>query len=150
MKIILIIYTVGLSLVIGGCSIYEAAHAPEPVEYKQLKVGVPRDQVISLLGYPKMTEQKENLKTDSFEFVDGYNAASKSRIILYLAGDLFTAGLAEVIFWPLEANALDGKQCRGSVTYSSNEKVIGYDIKDKEGQRLWFSPLPPPPKNKPN
>jgi hypothetical protein len=149
MKIKLIISVTSLSLFIGGCSIYEAVHAPEPVEYKQLKVGFPRDQVIALLGYPKMTEQKENLKTDSFEFVDGYNAASKSRIILYLAGDFFTAGLAEIIFWPMEANALDGKQCRGIVTYGDNEQVMGYDIKDKEGKRLWFSPLPPPPKKQP-
>jgi hypothetical protein len=136
------ILTTTLGLLIGGCSIYEAAHAPEPVEYKLLKVGMPRDKVISLLGYPKMTEQRENRKTDSFEFVDGYNTASKSRIILYLAGDIFTAGLAEIIFWPLEANALDGQQCRGAVTYSPDEQVIAYDIKDKEEKRLWFSPLP--------
>jgi hypothetical protein len=42
----------------------------------------------------------------------------------------------------LEANALDGQQCRGAVTYSPDEQVIAYDIKDKEEKRLWFSPLP--------
>lgn len=103
---------VNLTFPLEGCSIYQATHAPAPVEYKQVIVGSTRTETIARLGYPKMTDQKNNLKTDSFDFLDGYNTASKARIILYLAGDIFTIGLAELIFWPIEANVFDGKQCR--------------------------------------
>ena len=99
--------------VLGGCSVYQAVYAPTPIEYKQVKLGATRTEARSYLGFPKMTDQKNNQKTDSFEFIDGYNAASKVRIVLYLAGDIFTVGLSELIFWPIEAYDFDGKQCRG-------------------------------------
>jgi hypothetical protein len=127
--------------VLGGCSVYQAVHAPTPIEYKQVKLGATRTETLSYLGFPKMTDQKDNQKTDSFEFIDGYNAASKVRVILYLAGDIFTVGLSELIFWPIEAYGFDGKQCRGTITYNANDQVIGYDIMGNKGEHLWFSPL---------
>jgi hypothetical protein len=135
---------IGGATLLGGCSIYQATHAPTPVEYKQVKVGLTRTETISHLGYPKMTDQKDTLKIDSFEFLDGYNSASKARIILYLAGDIFTIGLAELIFWPIEANVFDGKQCRGTVTYDINDKVLGYELYDNDSEHLWFSPVTDP------
>lgn len=125
-----------------GCSIYEAAHAPTPVDYQQIKVGSTRDEAIKILGFPKITQQKGQNSVDLFEFTDGNSSASKSRIILYLAGDVFTAGLAELIFWPMESNLLDGKQCRGEVTYGANNRILGYEFKDLKGIPLWYSPTP--------
>lgn len=131
--IILLVCTV----VFCSCSIYEAVHAPEPVEYKKMHVGMGRTETIELLGYPKMTDVKNDQKIDTFEFVDGYNPVSKGRIILYLAGDIFTVGLAEIIFWPLESNAFEGKQCKGTVNYDIAEKVSNFNIVDKKGLPLW-------------
>jgi hypothetical protein len=67
-----------LFLLLNSCSIYEAVHAPSPVEYKQIQIGGQRDQAISLLGFPKLTKQKAEHEVDTFEFIDGYNTASKS------------------------------------------------------------------------
>lgn len=128
-------------IILNGCSIYEAAHAPAPVEYKNVNIGLPRDEVIKTLGFPKMTKKNSEGEQDTFEFIDGNSSASKSRILLYLAGDVFTAGLAELIFWPMESNLLDGEQCLGSVNYDRFNKVSGYDIKNKKGATLWFSPV---------
>ncbi|MEQ1636851.1 MAG: hypothetical protein ABL903_09160 [Methylococcales bacterium] len=124
---------------LSGCSIYQAAHAPDPVEYKEVKLGNTRTETIARLGYPKMTDQKNNQKIDTFEFQDGYHAASKARMLLYLAGDVITVGLAEFIFWPLEENVFDGQQCKGTVTYDATESVIGYDFKDNAGEPLMSS-----------
>lgn len=124
---------------INSCSIYEAAHAPATVDYKKIQIGTTRNEVISVLGMPKLTENKDNKRVDTFEFRDGLHGASKSRIILYLAGDIFTAGLAELIFWPLESNAFDGTQCRGTLIYNEKDRVVGYDILDSKGNPLWIS-----------
>ncbi len=133
-----IIATIGCcGALLSGCSIYQAAHAPAPVEYKKVHVGSTRNETISILGFPKMTNNNGNQKVDTFEFFDGFHQASKARIILYLAGDIFTAGLAELIFWPLEENAFDGKQCRGTVSYGTDEHVINYDITDSKSVPLW-------------
>ena len=137
-----IITAIACGIVLSGCSIYTAVKAPTPVEYKKVQVGSTRPETISVLGFPKMTDTKGDKKIDTFQFFDGYNSASKARIILYLAGDIFTAGLAEIIFWPLEENVFDGKECRGSVTYNADEKVIGYDILDNKGAHLWTSAVP--------
>jgi len=130
-----------LTINFSGCSIYEAVHAPTPVEYKQVNVGIGRAETIERLGFPKMTDQKNAFKIDSFEFLDGYSSESKARIVLYLAGDIVTASLAELIFWPIEANVFDGKKCSGTVTYDINDKVLGYEFYGNKGDRLWFSPV---------
>ena len=130
-----------LFLLLNSCSIYEAVHAPSPVEYKQIQIGGQRDQAISLLGFPKLTKQKAEHEVDTFEFIDDYNTASKSRVILYFAGDFFTLGLAEFIFWPMESNLLDGEQCIGNVTYDANERIVDFDFKNKKNESLWSSSL---------
>ncbi|MCX7086965.1 MAG: hypothetical protein NTV00_02805 [Methylococcales bacterium] len=134
-----LLLTAYTATLLNGCSIYQAAHAPDPVDYKQVTLGNTRTETIATLGYPKMTNQRNNHKIDTFEFQDGYHAASKSRILLYLAGDLFTLGLGEFVFWPLEANIFDGQQCKGTVTYDSEETVIRYDFKDHDGDNLFSS-----------
>ncbi len=133
-KIILVLL---LSELLYGCSIYTAANAPPSVDYKKVHVNATRAETISILGVPKLTDN--NQKTDTFEFLDGIHGASKARIILYLAGDIFTVGLSELIFYPIEANAFDGKQCRGVVSYNANDRVISYDILNSDGERLWAS-----------
>ncbi len=138
-----VITVVGCGVLLCGCSIYEASNAPPSIDYKKVHVDVSRAETISILGLPKLTDNKENQKTDTFEFLDGIHGASKARIILYLAGDLFTAGLSELIFWPIELNAFDGKQCRATVGYNANDRVISYDILDSDGEHLWTSGAKP-------
>ncbi len=122
---------------VNGCSVSHALNAPEPVEYKKIYVGLNRSAVISRFGIPKLTENKEDEKVDFFEFVDGYHAASKIRILLYLAGDVFTAGLAELIFWPIEKGLFDGNMHRGVVKYDKNERVKKFEVFDNEGKKMW-------------
>ena len=134
---------IGCGCLLYGCSIYEAIHAPAPVEYKHVRAGETREETIGHLGYPKMTEKtKDGKKVDRFEFMDGYHPASKGRVVLYLAGDVFTAGLAELIFWPMEMAVFDGKFCRATVTYGPDERVQHCAVVDKKGTPLWISPEP--------
>lgn len=123
-----------------GCSINHAAKAPTPSDYKQVTLGASRTETIARLGFPKITDQKDNKKVDLFDLFDGYHSATKARIILYIAGDLMTLGLAEIIFWPIESGIFDGQNCRGSVAYDVNDIVTGYEFLDDHGNHLWVSP----------
>lgn len=125
---------------LAGCSIYSAATAPAPIDYKHVEVGQSRSMVISTLGVPKYTDVQGDMKMDHFEFTSGYHPASKARVILYAAGDVFTLGAAELIFWPIELGALQGDECRGTVDYDASNHVIAYAINARSGEALWTSP----------
>jgi hypothetical protein len=79
---------------LNGCSIYKALDQPGPADLAGIGVGIPRQTIITKLGAPKMIDTtKEGLKQDVFEFQSGFHQASKARVILYLAGDVFTLGV---------------------------------------------------------
>lgn len=115
-----IIVLLGTLVVSQGCSISKAANAPPPILVENVQVGKDRNNIISILGMPKSTETSNNERTDMHEFISGYDAGGKIRILFYIAGDIFTLGLAELIFWPLEIAALQGDEGRAVVSYDQN------------------------------
>ena len=143
------ILAAGLASIVTGCSVYEALTAPPPVEYRHVKVGETRDETIAHLGMPRFTEHVDGTKVDRFEFTDGYNPASKARIVVYIAGDFFTLCLAEVIFWPIELTVMEGQQCRAKVEYDSGELVRSYRVESRGGKQLWVSQAPVVPAEPP-
>jgi len=130
-------------MLLNGCSIYHAITAPEPVDYKNVTLGQQRAETVSILGSPKNSEVKPDVTTDIFEFTDGYNAASKSRVILYAAGDLFTLGTAEIVFWPLEWGLLQGEKMRGIVAYDGESRVNSYIFTANDGTQRWVAQKAP-------
>ncbi len=116
-----------------GCSIYQAANQPGPADLSGIGIGTPRQELISRLGVPKMveTDPKGN-KQDYFEFISGMHQASKARIIPYLAADVFTLSLAELILWPLELTVMDAAKCNGTATYDQNLKVASWWVHNKK------------------
>lgn len=101
-----------------GCSIYRASTAPSPIPLKEVQAGVDRNRIIAVLGMPRSTEvNADHERTDMHEYIDGNPQESKARILLYVAGDLFTLGLAELIFWPLELSMLQGAEGRAVISY---------------------------------
>jgi len=131
MKLVTGILTIVMFL--QGCSVYKAAHQEPPCPVEKVKVGCTRTEVMSILGSPKETEVVEGQRTEVYEFVDGLPGASKSRILLYLAGDVFTLGLAEFIFWPMEETLLDGREGRAVVVYSPDNVAEDVSVTKKNG-----------------
>lgn len=120
-----------------GCSVYKAAHQEPPCPIERVKVGCSRTEVMSVLGSPTESEVVEGQRTDVYEFVDGLPGASKSRILLYLAGDFFTLGLAELVFWPMEETLLDGREGRAVVMYAPSNVAETVTVTKKNGSP-WF------------
>ena len=130
--------SVGLALLLltPGCSIYKAATAPSPVETSSLQPGMPRSHVMSVLGYPKSTEVVNGERTEMYEYINGSDAASKVRILLYIAGDLFTLCLTELIFWPAELAFGQGTDERAVAIYGPDDKARQIRITKKDGTVL--------------
>ena len=140
--------TVSLGLyAITGCSIYSAAHAPGPVNYREIRVGNDRTDVITTFGIPRMSETSPEERKDYFEFTDGYHQAWKGRILVYLAGDIFSFGLAEAIFWPAEELGLQGSEGRAYIVYDVDNKVKHIKVVSAKLGDLWYAD-PALPKDK--
>jgi hypothetical protein len=117
---------------LSGCSAYKAISQPPAADLSGIGVGTSRQDLISRLGSPKMIDTtQEGLKQDIFEFKSGAHQATKIRAVFYVAADVFTLGLAEIILWPLEMTAFDAASCTGMATYDEKFKVRTWMISDK-------------------
>jgi len=114
------------------------------VAVDKVKPGETRNTVISVLGVPKSTESKKDSRTDIFEFTDGYSAGSKTRVILYIAGDVFTLGLSELLFWPIELVAGDGIQGRAIVSYGMDDIAKSVLLTKADGSPWAYDQAAPP------
>src|SRR2546427_8807892 len=121
------VVSIAMALVIlaySGCSVYKASTQPGPADLTGLGIGSRRVEVITRLGAPKFSDtDPQGRKQDTFEFQSGLHQASKARIILYLAADVFTLTLAEIILWPMEMTVLERATCIANVTYDESQKV---------------------------
>lgn len=117
-----------------ACSVYKAASQPGPADLQGIGVGTPRTILISKVGAPKFSDtDSQGKKEDMFEFESGMNQASKARVILYMAADVFTLCLAEVILWPLEMTVMERAKCNAVATYDGQQKVETWNVSQKDG-----------------
>src|SRR5207244_6806269 len=135
MKKPIIVFTVLLlTLSNPACSVYKAATQPGPADLTGLGIGSRRVEVITRLGAPKFSDtDPQGRKQDTFEFQSGLHQGSKARIILFLAADVFTLTLAEIILWPMEMTVLERAKCIAFVTYDPTQKVETWKVSQKDG-----------------
>src|SRR5262245_34895432 len=132
------LFSIGLALLLltQGCSIYRAATAPSPVETGMLRPGMPRTHVMSVLGSPRSSDVVNGERTEMYEYVNGSVGASKLRILPYLAGDLLTFGIAELVFWPAELAWGQGSEERAVASYDRDDRVRQIRITKRDGTLL--------------
>ena len=98
-----------------------------------------RFEVMSVFGTPKSSEVvQSNERTDVYEFIDGNHGATKLRILPYIGADFVTAGLAELVLWPLELATLQGSEGRAIVTYDQENRPKTVMVTRKDGSP-WIS-----------
>jgi hypothetical protein len=132
--IIWIVLVAALGFGGAACSVYKAGSQPGPADLTGMGIGTPRAQVISHLGAPKFSDvDPQGRKQDVFEFESGMNQAAKARIIPYLAADVFTLGLAELVLWPTELTVMERAKCVATVTYDAAQKVETWNVTQKDG-----------------
>jgi hypothetical protein len=121
----------------SACSVYKAVTQPGPADLSVLSIGTAREEVISRLGTPKLSETDPvGKQLDVFKFESGFHQGSKARIIPYLAADAFTFGLAEPILWAAELTVLERATCIAKVTYDESGKVDKWVLYEKAGLQI--------------
>ena len=117
---------------LGGCSVYKALSQPGPADLKGIGPGSSRAELLSRFGAPLMVDNdSKGNKLDVFQFQSGFHQASKVRALPYLAADVFTLTLAELILWPIELTALETATCTGAATYDANLRVVTWIVNRK-------------------
>lgn len=121
-----------IALNLNACAAYQAVKQPGPADLSGIGIGTSRQVLVTKLGPPKMIDTlQDGTKQDMFEFQSGMHQASKARAILYVAGDVFTLGLSELIFWPLELTVMDSATCTALATYDNQYNVKSWSVTDK-------------------
>lgn len=106
-----------------GCSVYMAANQPSQKDLSVIKEGTERSLVISELGVPKVSEERNGQKVEIYMFKQGYDGFVKTgRAVFHGAADVFTLGLWEIVGTPGESH-FDGTDMTIEVTYDENNKV---------------------------
>lgn len=119
----------------SACSVYKASTQPGPANIQGIGIGSSRQEVITRLGPPKFSDNDSNgQKQEIFEFQSGLHHASKARVIPYIAADLFTLGLAELILWPMELTVMERATCVAIATYDKSQKVDTWTLSKKSAE----------------
>ena len=117
----------------AGCSINAMNQKPSPLPIDIIKEHPTRGELISVFGKPQYSEVINDQRTDYFKFIDGYHGSTKLRGLVYAAGCLFTLCISELIFWPLEENAMIGEEGTAIATYNNDNVAEKLEILDKKG-----------------
>jgi hypothetical protein len=100
-----------LMLAATACSPVMEATRPDPVDMSQFAVGESRTQVVGVVGGPTATVKDGDHSCDVYKlYTRGPGAVGKGAIAAGEAvADVFTLGLTEVIFTPVEAGTRNAK-----------------------------------------
>ena len=106
-----------------GCAVYMAAKQPEKKDISVLREGTGRGHVITELGAPMHTEERQDGRVDYYKFVQGYHPGVKAgRAVFHGVADFFTLGLWEIVGTPIEGIA-DGTEVKLEVYYDKSDRV---------------------------
>jgi hypothetical protein len=123
--------------VTSGCSVALEATRPDPVNLSSVPTGTDRLQVVGKLGAPVSTVKNGDQSCDVFSvYTRGPGAGGKAAIAAGEAvADVFTLGLSEVLFTPVEAGTRNEKH-NVTACYDGNMKLVS--LQDNG------VPVPPP------
>lgn len=121
-----------------ACATYTAVKIPGPTHDEDFAIGMHRSQVESILAASPASEYKDGEGISArYDYRDGPHQASKGRVVLYIAGDIFTIFLSELIFWPIEAYARNQTKRVGTAHYDSHNRLTRLSVSRPSGEELF-------------
>ena len=126
-----------------GCATYTALSMDGPTDDGSVVVGMHRRDVERILQVPPSSEYEDHgLMVVRYEYSDGPPGGSKVRSLVYVAGDVFTLFLTELIFWPIELYA-DKRIKRVAIAeYDTDNALVDWTIERPDGETLAHQQVP--------
>lgn len=137
----------GLASSMVACSPVMEAYRPDPVDMTQFKVGEPKLEVLKELGPPLASAKQGANSCDLYQlYIHGPASGGKAAIAAGEAvTDVFTLGLAEVIWTPTEVLTKNSKY-PVTMCYDPDDKLVSAEAAEKpagETQQPAAGPAPP-------
>ncbi len=143
MRLIPFLLAILLALLVlaSGCSINSAFSLPGPSTDDRIKVDMARRDVETALSTSpsSMFENSIGMFEARYEYADGPSSWSKMRVILYLAADVFSLGITELIFWPIEMSLTSQAHRIGLAEYSRDNQLAAWKVTRKNGDVIHRS-----------
>ena len=97
---------------------------PAPTHDELVETGMHRAEVEQILRTGGAAYQEPDGHTRvRYQYSDGAHQGSKVRIILYIAADIFTLFLSELIFWPIELVVKQDAERTGEAEYGETNRL---------------------------
>lgn len=107
----------------SGCAVVMALKQPNKKNVQVLNAGISRENVVTYLGAPITSENKDGKRVEIYQFVQGYTGAARAgRALGHLVLDVFSLFIWEVIGTPTEL-VLNGEKKTVKVTYDKDDRV---------------------------
>jgi hypothetical protein len=115
-----------------SCSPVMEFNRPDPVDLGQFKVGQEHVQIVKALGPPLTAVKAGDNSCDVYQlFTHGPESGGKAAIAIGEGiADIFTLGLAEVVFTPTEIITKNAKY-PVTMCYGQDDKLVSIEESDK-------------------
>jgi hypothetical protein len=92
---------------------------------------------------PSTLVENDGMVEARYEYADGPPAWSVLRSLVYVAGDVFTFFLSELIFWPIELYAEDEIKRVAVAEYSEDDKLAAWNVRRASSGKTLVSQKSP-------
>ncbi len=121
----------------SGCAAYFSLTMPGPADDEAVQLYMHRSSVESTLRTGAASEfDKDGLAEVRYHYSDGPAGWSKMRAVFYVAADVFTIFLSELIFWPIEVYSKSQIERIAVADYSPDNRLLAWQILRKDGAEL--------------
>nr|MDJ0867856.1 hypothetical protein [Myxococcota bacterium] len=121
----------------SGCAAYFSLTMPGPADDEAVQLYMHRSSVESTLRTGAASEfDKDGLAEVRYHYSDGPAGWSKMRAVFYVAADVFTLFLSELIFWPIEMYSKSQIERIAVADYSPDNRLLAWQILRKDGAEL--------------
>jgi len=126
----------------AGCATYVAVTMPGPADDELIEPGMSQNEVETLLETgPESDYASGDITTVRYEYSDGPHQASKVRALVYIAGDVFTLFLTEIVFWPIELYASSEIERVATAEYDDDFTLHEWRVTEGDGDLVEVSYL---------
>jgi hypothetical protein len=120
----------------SGCASYVAMNQPAPTDDQLVGIGMHRAEVEQILrtGGSAYQEPNDHVRV-RYEYSDGAHQGTKARVLLYIAADLFTLFLSELIFWPIELAVQQNAERTAAADYDGSNRLGHFRAMKRRSRR---------------